>query len=540
MKQNVVSLLSNKFFMNQSPSYLLLVLLLLGNFSFAQQMPIDFSDPAENFSSFLGSSFSFNTDPQDPTNDVGQFSNSGSDAWEGFYLDLQRPIDLDFQNTISLSFYAFDSNAHTILLKLENGENPPVEVTQSITGGASWSNNIVFDFSQAVLTDGGTPVNATGEYNKLVLFIDGGAFSGGTYFIDNIDDGSTEIEIPQVDVQYTELVWEDQFDTPGVVNPSKWHHQTQVIIPGVGWANGEEQHYTNRIDNSFVDSSGFLRIIAKQETYTDQGLTKNYTSARLNSKFAFTYGRVDVRAKIPVGAGTWPAIWTLGKNINEDGAYWDSQYGTTSWPACGEIDMMEHGIFPNQDINYIKSSLHTPCCHAGNPNGGGTIASDLENDFHVYSLNWSPNQITFLLDGVGYYTYNPAVKDDSNWPFYEDQFILLNLAMGGIAGNIPSGFDQATMLIDYVKVYQEEELAVGENSDLQDTLVVYPNPSSDIVYIQTQTTPSNLQLLDLSGKRVVTKLATSKSIDVSNLTPGIYFLVITTNNHQVVKKIMIN
>ena len=335
-------------------------------------------------------------------------------------------------------------------------------------------------------------------------------------------------------------VWEDQFDTPGVVNPSKWHHQTQVIIPGVGWANGEEQHYTNRIDNSFVDSSGFLRIIAKQETYSDQGLTKNYTSARLNSKFAFTYGRVDIRAKIPVGAGTWPAIWTLGKNINEDGAYWDSQYGTTSWPACGEIDMMEHGIFPNQDINYIKSSLHTPCCYAGNPNGGGTIASDLENDFHVYSLNWSPDEITFLLDGVGYYTYNPAVKDDSNWPFYEDQFILLNLAMGGIAGNIPSGFDQATMLIDYVKVYQEEELAIGENSDLQDTLVVYPNPSSDIVYIQTQTTPSNLQLLDLSGKRVVTKLATSKSIDVSNLTPGIYFLVITTNNHQVVKKIMIN
>ena len=540
MNQNVVSLLSNKFFMNQLPSYLLLVLLLLGNFSFAQQMPIDFSDPAENFSSFLGSSFSFNTDPQDPTNDVGQFSNSGSDAWEGFYLDLQRAIDLDFQNTISLSFYAFDSNAHTILLKLENGVNPDVEVTQTIPAGGGWSNNIVFDFSQAVLTDGGTPVNATGEYNRLVLFIDGGAFSGGTYFIDNIDDGSTEVEIPQVDVQYTELVWEDQFDTPGVVNPSKWHHQTQVIIPGVGWANGEAQHYTNRIDNSFVDSSGLLHIVSKQETYTDQGLTKNYTSARLNSKFAFTYGRVDVRAKIPIGAGTWPAIWTLGKNINEDGAYWDPQYGTTSWPACGEIDMMEHGIFPNQDINYIKSSLHTPCCYAGNPNGGGTIASDLENDFHVYSLNWSPNQITFLLDGVGYYTYNPAVKDDSNWPFYEDQFILLNLAMGGIAGNIPSGFDQATMLIDYVKVYQEEELAVGENSDLQDTIVVYPNPSSDIVYIQTQTTLSNLQLLDLSGKRVVTKLATSKSIDVSNLTPGIYFLVITTNNHQVVKKIMIN
>ena len=434
----------------------LLALLFLGTFSFAQQMPIDFSDPAENFLSFLGSSFSFNTDPEDSANDVGQFSNSSSNRWEGFYLDLSRAIDLDFQNTVSLSFYSFDTNAHTVLLKLENGVNPDVEVTQSISSGSGWSNNVVFDFSQAVLSsDGVTPVNATGEYNRLVLFIDGGVFSGGTYFIDNIDDGSTEIDIPEVDVEYTNLVWEDQFDTPGVVDPSKWHHQTQVIIPGVGWANGEEQHYTNRVDNSFVDASGFLNIVAKQEIYTDQGLTKNYTSARLNSKFAFTYGRVDVRAKIPVGAGTWPAIWTLGKNINENGAYWDSQYGTTSWPACGEIDMMEHGIFPTEDINYIKSSLHTPCCYAGNPNGGGTIASDLENEFHVYSLNWSPDEITFLLDGVSFYTYNPAVKDNSTWPFIEDQFLLLNLAMGGIAGNISSGFDQATMLIDYVKVYQE-------------------------------------------------------------------------------------
>ena len=526
--------------MKYTPTYLLLVFLFLSHLSFAQQMPVDFSDPAENFSSFLGSSFSFNTDPQDPNNDVGQFSNSGSNAWEGFYLDLQRAIDLDFQNTISLSFYRFDSNAHTILLKLENGQNPDVEVTQTIPAGGGWSNNIVFDFSQAVLTDDGTPVNATGEYNRLVLFIDGGVFSGGTYFIDNIDDGSTEVEIPQVDVEYTDLVWEDQFDTPGVVNPSKWHHQTQVIIPGVGWANGEEQHYTNRIDNSFVDSSGLLHIVAKQETYTDQGLTKNYTSARLNAKFAFTYGRVDVRAKIPVGAGTWPAIWTLGKNINEDGAYWDSQYGTTSWPACGEIDMMEHGIFPNQDINYIKSSLHTPCCYAGNPNGGGTIASDLENDFHVYSLNWSPDEITFLLDGVGYYTYNPAVKDDSNWPFYEDQFILLNLAMGGIAGNIPSGFDQATMLIDYVKVYQEGELSIEENTNSQQSVRVYPNPSSDVIYVQTKTTPDSLQLFDLSGKKVRTQQINSTSVNVSDVTPGIYFLVITSNNQEILEKVIIN
>jgi beta-glucanase (GH16 family) len=229
----------------------------------------------------------------------------------------------------------------------------------------------------------------------------------------------------------------------------------------------------------------------------------------------------------------------LGKNINENGAYWDSQYGTTSWPACGEIDMMEHGIFPNQNINYIKSSLHTPCCHAGNPNGGGTIASDLENDFHVYSLNWSPDQITFLLDGVGYYTYNPAVKNDSTWPFYEDQFVLLNLAMGGIAGDITSGFDQATMLIDYVKVYQEGELNTDTNLDLEDTVSVYPNPATNIINLSASVALSSVEVYDVSGKLLLTKEKDLTHIDVKEYASGVYFLVINVNNQQVVKKVIV-
>ena len=131
-------------------------------------------------------------------------------------------------------------------------------------------------------------------------------------------------------------------------------------------------------------------------------MTKSYTSARLNSKFAFTYGRIDIRAKLPIEPGTWPALWMLGKNIDENGGFWDSNFGNTNWPACGEIDIMEHGIFPTKDINYINSALHTTCCNGGNPNQGGTIASDLANQFHVYYMNWSPNQITFLLDSVAF------------------------------------------------------------------------------------------------------------------------------------------
>ncbi|CAM3401456.1 GH16 domain-containing protein [Flavobacterium longum] len=256
----------------------------------------------------------------------------------------------------------------------------------------------------------------------------------------------------QVDVVYNNLVWADEFDGNGPVNAANWHHQTQLPSGG-SWFNGEVQHYTNLQANSFVDA-GALHIVAKKQTYTDQGITKEYTSARLNSKFAFKYGRVDVRAKVPIGAGTWPAIWMLGRNVNEDGGYFDATYGNTPWPACGEIDIMEHGIFPSQPIDYVQSTLHTPSSNGNSVNHGGTIATDLQNTYHVYSMNWSPNQITFLLDGVAYYTYNPADKNASTWPFDAEQYVLLNIAMGGIAGGIPSNFNQATMQIDYVRVYQ--------------------------------------------------------------------------------------
>ena len=256
----------------------------------------------------------------------------------------------------------------------------------------------------------------------------------------------------QVDVVYDDLVWSDEFDTNGPVNTSNWFHQTQ-LPPGGSWFNGEVQHYTNLSINSFANA-GYLNIVAKKEPYTDQGYTKQYTSARLNSKFAFKYGRVDVRAKLPIESGTWPAIWMLGRNVNEPGGYFASTYGTTDWPACGETDIMEHGIFPSQSINYVQSTLHTPSSSGNSINNGGTIASNLANNYHIYSVNWSPYQISFLLDGVIFYTYNPAVKDTNTWPFDKEQYLLLNIAMGGIAGTIDSNFTETSMLIDYVRVYQ--------------------------------------------------------------------------------------
>lgn len=257
----------------------------------------------------------------------------------------------------------------------------------------------------------------------------------------------------QIDIVYDHLVWSDEFDTSGTnpVNSTKWFHQTQ--LPSYGsWHNNEIQHYTNRMENSFVEN-GNLNIVAIKEEFTDQGYSKTYTSARLNSKFAFTYGRIDVRAKIPLEAGSWPAIWMLGKNVNEKGGYWQPNFGSKGWPACGEIDIMEHGIFPDMPLNFVQSAIHTPSSSGNTINKGGTLASNLENDFHVYSLNWSPDQLTFLLDNKIYYIYKPPVKNEKTWPFDSDQYILLNVAMGGNAGEIDPYFTKSEMVIDYVRVY---------------------------------------------------------------------------------------
>lgn len=330
----------------------------------------------------------------------------------------------------------------------------------------------------------------------------------------------TQYSFSQVDVVYSELVWSDEFETNGAVNATKWHHQTQLPAGG-SWFNGEVQHYTNQLTNSSVNA-GFLNIVAKKEPYTNQGITKQYTSARLNSKFAFLYGRVDVRAKIPVAQGTWPAIWMLGKNVNEDGAFFDSQFGTTDWPACGEIDIMEHGITPSQPINYVQSALHTPSSFGNTTNIGGIIANNLGNDFHVYSMNWSPFQITFLLDGVPFYTYNPAVKTPNNWPFNSEQYLLLNIAMGGIAGNIPANFNQESMEIDYVRVYQNTAVDTEAPTNFTATIGAVTSSTIELLLNSDDNSGNVNYTINYSGGTIslANPAGVQKSVIVPNLTPN--------------------
>ena len=243
-----------------------------------------------------------------------------------------------------------------------------------------------------------------------------------------------------VDEYEPELIWSDEFDTDGEVSTADWVFET--IAPNNGsWWNGEKQHYTDRTDNAFI-SDGTLKIIAKKESYTSQGTTKDYTSARITSIFKFTYGRVDVRAKLPKGEGTWPAIWMLGSNITEVG-----------WPACGEIDIMEHW---GHEPGIIASATHTTACSGGcsNASVGNKMVDDYDTEFHVYSLEWTEDELRFLLDDNFLYRYKPSSKNGDNWPFTKDQFLILNIAMGGDWFSIDTNFTEATMEVDYVRVYQ--------------------------------------------------------------------------------------
>ena len=326
-----------------------------------------------------------------------------------------------------------------------------------------------------------------------------------------------QFSFAQVDIIYKDLVWSDEFDNNGAVNSSNWHHQTQ--IPGGGsWFNNEVQHYTNRLSNSFVDA-GNLNIIAKKESFTDQSVTKQYTSARLNSKFAFTYGRVDIRAKAPNDAGTWPALWLLGKNVDEDGGYFDSNFGTTGWPACGEIDIMEHGIFPDKPKNFIGSALHTPSSNGNTFNKGGFQASDIAQNYHIYSMNWSPNQISFLLDNVVYYTYNPTVKNASTWPFDKEQYILLNIAMGGFAGTIPSNFVQTSMIIDYVRIYQNTTIDTQAPTNFTATLGQVTGSSVELVLNASDDSGNMVYTIDYGNglQTIYGPAGVQKSVIIPNL-----------------------
>ncbi|WP_299679412.1 family 16 glycosylhydrolase [uncultured Tenacibaculum sp.] len=233
---------------------------------------------------------------------------------------------------------------------------------------------------------------------------------------------------------FNTLVWEDDFETNGTPDPTKW---TYDIGTGVnGWGNNESQYYTDRADNAVVEN-GNLVITAKRENFSGSA----YTSARLKTEglYDFKYGRVEVRAKLPEGAGTWPAIWMLGSN-----------FSTVGWPFSGEIDIMEQ---TGADKNTVLATCHwqDTASNTKADFGQTTSITNATSEFHLYTLEWTDTSISVYLDNVKYY----ELSNSSVLPFNENFFLILNVAMGGtLGGAIDAGFSEAKMEIDYVRVYQ--------------------------------------------------------------------------------------
>jgi len=263
------------------------------------------------------------------------------------------------------------------------------------------------------------------------------------------------------------LVWNDEFNSPAGRRPSSrnWTHEigdgTANGIPG--WGNSELEYYTDDAQNAATNGHGQLAITARQ---SDGSLSCYYgpcqfTSSRMVSQYKaeFAYGRIETRVKVPAGAGTWPAFWSLGTNI-----------GDVGWPQTGEIDIMEFvGRVPNE----VFGTIHGPG-YSGGASFGGThdFGAPVSDNFHTFAIEWQPNRIDWFVDGILYHTATPANVAPNQWVFNHPFFLIMNLAVGGNFGGPvdPNIAFPRTMLVDYVRVFQGPDTAERfETSFVDDT-----------------------------------------------------------------------
>jgi beta-glucanase (GH16 family) len=230
------------------------------------------------------------------------------------------------------------------------------------------------------------------------------------------------------------LVWQENFND-STLNQTNWNFETGNGCPDIcGWGNNEQEIYTT---NNHIIVDGKLIITAKKEG-------EKYTSTKITTKGKkeFQYGRIEIKAKLPVGQGIWPAFWMLGADISK-----------VNWPKCGEIDILEYvGKNPEQ----VYTSLHTPDSHGETINTAKTKIPNIEKGFHTYAIDWTKDKIEFFVDNKSVYVFAPKDKNENSYPFNKPFYIIVNLAVGGNFGG-PAVDDKIfpqQFIVDYIKVYQ--------------------------------------------------------------------------------------
>jgi len=236
------------------------------------------------------------------------------------------------------------------------------------------------------------------------------------------------------------LVWGAEFQGPAgsAPDPAIWTYD----LGASGWGNNEKENYTNSTDNAFLDGAGHLII---QAIATPNG---GYTSARLKTQglYSVTYGKIEMRARIPFGQGIWPAFWMLGDDIDSAG-----------WPRCGEIDIMEN---IGREPSTVHGTVHGPGYSGGNGIGAPFLLPNgqrFADGFHTFAVVWGPESVDFLVDNIAYKTVTTAdLPQGAQWVFNHPFFLILNVAVGG---NWPGDPDATTqfpqqMAVEYVRVFR--------------------------------------------------------------------------------------
>ena len=248
---------------------------------------------------------------------------------------------------------------------------------------------------------------------------------------------------PQVSAKYefgTKPIWQDEFDYSGKPDPKKWSYD----LGDDGWGNNELENYTSNQKNAHVENGNLIIEAIKEKSGK-----VNYSSARLVSKGKgdFLYGKFEIKAKLPKGLGTWPAIWMLAS---------ENAYGNKGWPDNGEIDIMEHVGF---DQNRVHGNIHTKAFnHSIKTNKGNNILVENASDqSHIYGMEWTPEYIAIYVDRNEYFRFNKETSYKwQEWPFDKPFHLLLNIAVGGNWGG-QKGVDDSIfpqkMEVDYVRVY---------------------------------------------------------------------------------------